>query len=79
MEYKLLIRKFRVLRGMTQSDLAKKSKVKQSYISQLERNIPSHKSPTLRVVFRIALALEICPHILVQYNTDCDGNCYNFC
>lgn len=79
MEYELLIKKYRNLRGMTQTELAKKADVKQSYISQLEKNSPKAKSPTLKVIFRIASALEVCPHILVNYNTNCKENCCHDC
>lgn len=79
MQYTLLIRKYRILRRMTQAELAVKSGVKQSYISQLEKNSPRAKSPTLRIIFRIALALEVCPHILIQYETNCGKNCCHFC
>ncbi len=65
MQYKLLIKKFRIIRGMTQKELATKSNIRQSYISQLEENNPT-KSPTLRTVFKIAKALDVCPYLLVQ-------------
>lgn len=76
MDYILLIKEIRIKRSMTQEELAEKAKIKQSYISQLESNA---KSPTLRVVFRIAEALNVCPHVLVQYNVNCDKNCLNNC
>ncbi|MCD2345830.1 helix-turn-helix domain-containing protein [Clostridium guangxiense] len=77
--YILLIREYRVLRGMTQKELARKAKLRQAYISELERGHPKIKSPTLRVTFRIARALDICPHVLVRYNIGCDYNCFNTC
>lgn len=79
MEHKLLIKEIRLSRGMSQADLAQKANVKQAYISQLERNHSRAKSPTLRIIFRIAAALEVCPHLLVQYNVTCNLNCCHFC
>lgn len=79
MGYLLLIKKYRRIKNMTQHELARKCKLNRSYISQLENNHPKAKSPTLRIMFRIARALEICPHMLVQYNINCDQNCFNKC
>lgn len=78
MKYKLLIRKYRLLRGMTQAELAYKSNIRQSYISDLE-NSSNIKSPTLRTILKIADALNVCPHVLVQYDTSCDNNCLKHC
>ena len=79
MEYILFIKELRIKQGLTQSQLARKSRVKQSYISQLENNPLNAKSPTLRIMFRIAVALSICPHFLVQYKINCNKNCFNTC
>lgn len=79
MEYILFIKEIRIKQGLTQSQLARKSNVKQSYISQLERNIPNAKSPTLRIMFQISEALGICPHFLVQYKINCNDNCFYIC
>jgi transcriptional regulator with XRE-family HTH domain len=72
-EYTLLIRKYRIEKGMTQAELARKSRVRQSYISQLE-SAPNAKSPTLRVLFQIAEALQVCPYMLIQSNLPCSDN-----
>lgn len=77
--YILLIKEYRIIRGMTQKELARKARLRQSYISQLERKHPKAKSPTLRIAFRIARALDICPRLLVRYNIECDYNCLNAC
>lgn len=79
MYYELRIKDFRRLRRMTQKELAKKSKVNQSYISKLENNKKNLKSPTLVVTFNIADALKICPHILIKYNCTCKMNCCKIC
>lgn len=73
-----MIKKYRLLRGMTQSELARKAKLRQAYISELERNHPDIKSPTLRVIFRISRALDTCPHLLVKYE-GCSDSCFNNC
>lgn len=79
MQYILLIKQYRIGKNMTQHELARKSRLNHSYISQLENNHPKAKSPTLRVIFRIARALEICPHKLIQYNISCSNNCLSKC
>lgn len=67
------------MRRMTQTELAAKSGINQSYLSQLERNAPDAPSPTLRVLFNIAKALDVCPHVLVRYDTNCPLDCVNDC
>lgn len=79
MEYKLKIKEYRQLRNMTQLELAEKSACHQTRISQLEKNSPCAKSPTLKTIFRIAVALDVCPHILIEYNYECNKNCINNC
>lgn len=79
MDYLLLIKEYRLLRGMTQKELAEKSNLNQSYISQLENNHPNAKSPTLRIMSKISKALNICPHILIRYDIPCDYDCFDTC
>jgi transcriptional regulator with XRE-family HTH domain len=79
MEYLLLIKKYRKKRGLTQAELSKKAKMNQSYLSQLERNLPHAKSPTLRMIFNIAQALDVCPHILINYERQCKNDCMHKC
>ncbi|MCR3760442.1 helix-turn-helix transcriptional regulator [Clostridium felsineum] len=75
-----MIKEYRKLKGMTQRELAKKARLKQSYISELERgNYNKYKSPTMRTVSRLAKALDVCPHLLVRYNIECDYDCINAC
>lgn len=78
MEYILLIKECRLSRNMTQSELARKARLRQAYISQLESNHPKAKSPTLRVVFKLARALDTCPHLIVRYS-GCSDNCFRNC
>lgn len=78
MKYKLLIKQIRILKNMTQDDLARKSQIKQAYISQLE-NENNLKSPTLRTMFKIATALDYCPHLLIMYDVPCNKNCIAEC
>lgn len=78
MEYILLIKQYRLLKNMTQVELARKAKVRQSYISDLENNVDA-KSPTLRTIFRIADALDICPYVLIQCDISCSDNCLKHC
>lgn len=60
----LKIREIRITKKLSQSELAKKSGVSQSYLSELESN---KKSPTLRQLFKIAKALDVDPWELVYY------------
>ncbi|MBX4259708.1 helix-turn-helix transcriptional regulator (plasmid) [Clostridium estertheticum] len=53
----------RHLHNMTQTELAKKTGLSQSYISKLSLEL---KSPTLEVVALIATALNICPFELME-------------
>ena len=69
---KLLIKKYRRYRRMTQRTLAEKSGITQSYLSQLESN-KYHKMPTITTLLQIGNVLEVCPALLVSY--DCD-NCF---
>lgn len=79
MYYKLLIKKYRIKCGMTQEELAIKSKVRQAYISQLEEASNLKKNPTVRTLLRIAKALNVCPHQLIRSSTECKYNCANKC
>lgn len=79
MDYKLMIKDIRIKKDMTQTELARKSGLRQAYISQLESDDPDAKSPTLRTLFHIAAALDVCPHVLVQYKNECVHNCSSYC
>lgn len=65
--FKLKIKKYRLIKGMTQKELSEKSKVDQTYISRLEQ-YDRHRSPTLHVIETLAEALEICPKRLLECN-----------
>lgn len=69
----LKIKEIRIMKNMTQSELAKKSGVDQSYISILE-SINRKKSPTLKTLEGIGNALDICPLKLVECSCK---NCKN--
>jgi transcriptional regulator with XRE-family HTH domain len=78
MEYKLMIKEIRIMKGMTQEELARRANVHQTYISDLENN-NNTKSPTLKTIMKIAEALAVCPHYLIQYDVDCKNNCLKNC
>lgn len=59
------IKYYRILKKMTQQQLAVKVGVTAEYISLLERST-SKNSPSLEAIFRIANALEIKPHKLFK-------------
>ena len=58
------IKEIRLGKRLTQTQLAKKSKISQSYLSELESN---KKSPTLRQLCKIADELGVMPGELVYY------------
>jgi transcriptional regulator with XRE-family HTH domain len=51
-----MLRRLRQARGWTQADLAKRAKVVQPYIAQLERGT---RTPSLAVLRRLARALGV--------------------
>jgi transcriptional regulator with XRE-family HTH domain len=58
------IKEVRIEKKVSQTQLAKKAKISQSYLSELESN---KKSPTLRQLCKIAEALDVLPGELVYY------------
>ena len=76
--YILYIKKYRILRRMTQSQLAEKVCVTQQYIAMLEAdNIVRNRSPKLSTLLDIAFALDICPKDIIYHScTHCEiKNC----
>ena len=67
--FDLHIKKARKKIRMTQKELAEKSRLSQSYISQLESPLRTI-TPTLQTIEVIAESLKICPYILISY--DCN-------
>ncbi len=59
-------------KGISQRQLAKKLNISQGYISSIENG---KKSPTIRMLYRIANALEICPHYLLPVTIYCSNTC----
>ena len=60
----LLIRDVRLMKNMTQEQLADLVPVSQSYLSELENN---RKNPTLQLLCDVAEALDVSPSELVRY------------
>ena len=58
-----VLRRQRVERGLTQSDLALRSRIAVSFVSRLERGLTC---PTLETVFSLADALDVHPEELVK-------------
>ena len=73
------LKHYRQHRGMSQKKLAKKVGATQGYISRIEAGI---ESPTLRMIYMFAGALEICPRLLLpciienkeNFNCECELN-----
>jgi DNA-binding XRE family transcriptional regulator len=65
--YTLYIKEYRILRHLTQEQLALKVGVSQGFIAQLESpNITRKKSPRLSLMLKIAETLQVCPNVLVH-------------
>ena len=56
------LRRIRAEAGLSQNALAKKAKIPQSYLSDIEG---SKTSPTLTTIARLAEALEVAPYVLL--------------
>lgn len=68
----LNLRYYREHKVISQKQLAHKLNISQGYISEIEKGI---KSPTIRMLYEIANALEICPHVLLPVTIYCNNNC----
>lgn len=53
---------YRKEKGVSQKELARTLKITQGYISKIENGI---ESPTIRMLYRFAAALQICPRLLL--------------
>lgn len=80
-KHKINIEKYRMKISISQNKLAKKACISQSYLSAVERN---KKSPTLRMLYKIAKELDVCPRLLIcctikctkcttKYKCNCEG------
>lgn len=67
-KHKINVEKYRKKKFISQNKLAKLLKISQSYLSAVERCL---KSPTLRMLYRIADALDTCPRLLISCKMDC--------
>lgn len=77
--YKLNIKKYRLLKNMTQEELANKSGLTQSYIAKLEKeNVIRTKHPNIYTLEKISNALNICLIDIIDKNCD-ECNIYNDC
>lgn len=59
----LALRSLREQAGLSQEDLAHMSGLHRTYVSQLERGL---KSPSLNVIWDLARALRLRPHVLIK-------------
>ncbi|BDR81067.1 helix-turn-helix domain-containing protein [Clostridium tetani] len=69
MNHKINVEKYRKMKFISQNRLAKKIGISQSYLSAVERE---EKSPTLRMLYRIAEKLDICPRLLIRCKINCE-------
>jgi len=68
----LHIQKYRIINNISQRDLARRINISQGYLSEIERGI---KSPTVRMLCKIAKELDVCPRTLIYCNIDC-SDCF---
>ena len=68
MNPRINLKHYRELKGISQINLAKDLEVTQGYISKIENGI---ESPTIRMLYRFADALEICPRLLLFCIIEC--------
>ena len=61
-EFGLALQRLRLERNLSQSDLAKLSKIDRTFISLLERGL---RQPSLTTIFQVATALKIKPSALI--------------
>ncbi|KEH98254.1 hypothetical protein Z962_12440 [Clostridium botulinum C/D str. BKT12695] len=54
-----IIKKYRLIRNITQSELARKSGVSRSYLSEIESG---KKIPSKEIANKLGTALNICPN-----------------
>ncbi|WP_408732684.1 helix-turn-helix domain-containing protein [Clostridium butyricum] len=66
-------------KNFTQRKLAKRLRVSQSYISQLENNRRYKKNTNIKFVIILSKTLDICPLQLVMEFTDCCSVCKTNC
>lgn len=62
-QLQLRIKKTRMLRKMSQKELAKRINSTQSYISKIERDL---ENPSIETLYKIACALKVCPRLLLK-------------
>lgn len=60
------VRRYRKLKGMTQEQLGLETGMERSYVSDLERGT---RNPSVRALGRLAEALGIEPHALLENST----------
>lgn len=57
------VRRFRVLRKLSQEEFADRAQLHPTYVSGIERG---RRNPTVSVIERIAVALDVTPEVLLQ-------------
>ncbi|MEI7430883.1 MAG: helix-turn-helix transcriptional regulator [Betaproteobacteria bacterium] len=67
-EFGVRVRKFREKKSWSQEDLAEHSGLHRTYISGVERGV---RNPTLEVVAKLAIALDVTPSILLDFLGEC--------
>ena len=64
----LNLKYYREIKGISQKNLSEKLGISQGYISEIEKGL---KSPTVRMLYKFAESLEICPHVLLPVTIYC--------
>lgn len=63
---RLVIKKHRINKGISQEELASRSGVSQAWISKLEANKFDDINPSAHSIYNIAVALDVCVCQLIQ-------------
>lgn len=63
LEFGRVVRRFRTMLGLSQEDLADRASIHRTYIGGIERG---ERNPTLTMIHRLAKALRVSPHRLLE-------------
>lgn len=68
----ITLKSYRISQNISKTTLASKAHISRSYISKIEK---SNSFPSEKVLKRIAKVLNICPHMLIDFCTNCTLEC----
>ena len=77
MQIKLNVGKIKISKGISKTELSRKTGVSRNYLSELETG--KHNNPTIKVLCKIALVLNCSLEDLVDYRGGCDSESSDAC